>query len=359
MNSLQADVAQQPSTSEENETKTLPPIRLSFGLGLLILLLLIAILLPVFVDSTYYMSIFIQVLMMAFFTTAWGLVGQTGQLSFGHVAFIGVGAYTNTILWTQFGVNPWINLLFGGLAAVAFGAIIGIPSLRLRGVYFALVTLAFAFILQIFVNNTFEVGPLWLGASPGIQINLVDGGNAPYIFQFATKTPYYYIILIMLVGLITLSYIINKTRMGYYWTAIRDDPDAAEALGINVAKYRIRAFLLSCFLTGMGGVFYAQYLLSVDPRRVLDLGFSIEIVTLGVVGGWQSVFGPLLGSLVLTPIGELVRAEMYQVPQLFVILYGSILILFILFLPDGLNKPVMRLIRRIDRSLKRNGNRQG
>lgn len=318
------------------------------GIGFLILLLA-----PLVVNDTYYMGIFIQVLMMAYFATTWGIVSQTGQLSFGHVAFIGIGAYTATILHTQFGVNPWLNFFFGGLVAMLFGVVIGVPTLRLRGVYFALATLAFAFILQIFVRNTFEIGPIWLGASPGIQINLVNGGNAPEVFQFRGKYAYYYIIFAMLTGVLALSFILNKRRIGYYWMAIRDDPDAAEALGINVARYRIAAFLLSCFLTGMGGVFYAQYLLSVDPRRALDLSFSLEIVAIGIVGGWQAIFGPFLGAIVLAPIGELIRARMYTVPQLYVIVYGVIIVLFIMFLPNGLNQPITRLARRIDRLWRR------
>jgi branched-chain amino acid transport system permease protein len=238
--------------------------------------------------------------------------------------------------------------VIGGGIAVAAGAVIGFPTLRLRGVYFALATLAFAFILQIFVMNTFELGPLWIGATPGIHITLVQGGNAPAVFQFAGKVPYYFISLGMLLGILALNVYLNRSRTGYYWAAVRNDPDAAEALGINVAKNRIRAFLLSCFLTGLGGVFYAQYFLTVDPRRILDLGFSIEIALTGIVGGWQSVFGPFLGALVLTPIGELIRARMYTLPGLYLVIYGIILVCFILFLPQGLNYPIMKGLRWLE-----------
>lgn len=304
--------------------------------------------LPIIIRNPYYMNIVILVLLMGYLSTAWGMVGQTGQLSFGHVAFLGLAAYTSTILYEQFGVTPWVGGLAGAAIAVAAGAVIGFPTLRLRGVYFALATLAFAFILQIFIMNTFELGPIWIGATPGIHITLVHGGNAPEVFQFRGKIPYYFIALGMLIGILALNLYLNRSRMGYYWRAIRDDPDAAESLGINVAKYRIRAFLLSCFLTGLGGVFYAQYFLTVDPRRILDLGFSIEIAVIGIVGGWQSVFGPFFGAVILTPIGELIRARMYHLPGLYLVIYGFMLVMFMLFLPKGLNSPIMRGLRSLE-----------
>ena len=319
--------------------------RIPFGWVVIAFCVVILVIIPFLVKNPYYMNIIILILLNGYLSTAWGLVGQTGQLSFGHAAFLGLAAYASTILYEQFGITPYLGGLVGGGIAVIAGAIIGLPTLRLRGVYFALATLAFAFILKIFIMNTFEIGPIWIGASPGLHITLVRGGNAPGIFQFRGKTPYYYIVLFMLIAILALNFSINRNRMGYYWAAIRGDPDAAESLGINVAKYRMRAFLLSCFLTGIGGVFYAQYFLTVDPRRILDIGYSIEIALIGIVGGWQSVLGPFLGALVLTPIGELIRARLYTIPGLYLVIYGVILIMFIFFLPHGLNYPLMKAIK--------------
>ena len=333
--------------------------RFSVGLVIMIIFIVVMVIMPFVVKSPYYINIFILIFLFGYLSTAWGMVGQTGQLSFGHAALLGLGAYTSTILYEQFGVTPWVGGLAGGGIAVVAGMIIGFPTLRLRGVYFALATLAFAFILQIFVKNTFELGPLWIGATPGIHITLVNGGNAPAVFQFASKIPYYFIALGMLLGILGLNVKINRSRTGYYWSAIRNDFDAAEAIGINVSKYRIRAFLLSCFLTGLGGVFYAQYFLTIDPRRILDLGLSIEIALMGIVGGWQSAFGPFLGSLVLTPIGELVRARLYTIPGLYLVIYGAVLVCFILFLPQGLNSPVQRGIRWLNNKLGHNTNKYG
>jgi len=308
--------------------------------------LTVAAIIPLVVHNPYAIHIGILIFLYGYLATAWGLVGQSGQLSFGHAAFLGLGAYTSTILFNQAGVTPWLGMLAGGGIAMAAGAGIGYPTLRLRGVYFALATLAFAYSLQIFVRTTNWLGPIRIGAGPGLHVLLVNGGNAPSLFQFPSKEPYYYIALGMVAGIVALSYYLNRTRIGYYWAAIRGDPDAAESLGISVARYRIRAFLLSCFLTGLGGTFYAQYFLALDPRRVLGVSLSIEIALVGIVGGWQSVFGPLLGSLVLIPIGQLTRAQLgSSLPGLHLLIYGVILMLFIQFLPQGLNSPVMRGLR--------------
>lgn len=318
-----------------------------FRYGLAVLLIAVGLILPLFVHNPYYMSVLILIFMMSYLSTTWGIIGQTGQLSFGHSAFVGLGGYTSTILYTQLNVSPWFGMIAGGCVAVIFGIIIGIPTLRLRGVYFALATLAFASILQIVAKTTYQIGPIIIGASPGIQMNLVNGGDAPAMFQFQGKLGYYYVIFGMLVCVLFFSYMLNRARMGYYWTAIRNDEDAAESLGINVSRYRITGFLLSCFLTGIGGVFYAQYLLAVDPRTILGLGFSTEIAIMGIVGGWQSVFGPLIGSVVLVPISELLRARLSAIPQLTKIIYGLILVLFMLFLPKGINGLIVKGIKKL------------
>jgi len=319
------------------------------GLLIIIIALILAIAIPQVIYADHIINLGILIFLMGYLATTWGFVGQSGQLSFGHVAFLGLGAYTSTILYEQFGITPWVGMFVGAGIATLAGAVIGFPTLRLRGVYFALVTLASAYILQIFVMNTIWLGPLRLGASPGLHITLVNGGNAPSVFQFASRLPYYYIALGMLVGVVALSYYLNRTRFGYYWAAIRNDPDAAESIGINTGRYRVIAFLMSCFFTAFAGTFYAQYFLTLDPRRILGLGFSIEIALTGIVGGWQSVFGPLIGALVLTPIGQVMRARLATVASgLHLLTYGIVLMLFIEFLPKGLNNPIMRGLKWVE-----------
>jgi branched-chain amino acid transport system permease protein len=324
-----------------------------FGIVLAAVLIAAGLALPFVVRDPYFMSVVILCLMMGYLSSTWGIISQTGQLSFGHSAFVGLGGYTSTILYTQLNVTPWLGILAGGAVAVLFGLVIGLPTLRLRGVYFALATLAFASILQIVALTTLQIGPIMIGASPGIQINLVNSGDAPQVFQFRGKMGYYYVIFGMLCLVLLLSFILNRIRIGYYWRAIRNDEDAAESLGINVARYRILGFLLSCFLTGAGGVFYAQYLLAVDPRRILGLGFSTEIALMGIVGGWQSVFGPVIGSAVLVPISEFLRARLSAIPQMTTVIYGLMLVVFMVFLPQGINGLIVKAVKELSTQASR------
>jgi branched-chain amino acid transport system permease protein len=309
--------------------------------------LAIAIIIPLFLkNEPYYLHIFILAFIFAYLATAWGLVGQSGQLSFGHAIFVGLGGYTSTILFMDYGITPWIGMFGGVIIATLFGLIIGYPTLRLKGPYFALSTLAFSLILQTYVVNTPKLGPINLRGAMGLLLPLKDGGDAPAVFQFATKTPYYFIALGMMVGIVLLSYIINRTRIGFYLTAIRSDQDAAESLGINASKYRLLAFLLSCALTALGGTLWAQYFHYINPERGMALSLSIEIAIAGVVGGWQTVTGPMIGALVTIPISELLRAELGGgYAGLHTLIYGLILMAVILWLPNGLNPLVMRILK--------------
>jgi branched-chain amino acid transport system permease protein len=289
-------------------------------------------------DYPYYLHIFILIYLFAYLATAWGLVGQSGQLSFGHAVFLGLGGYTSTILFMDYGVTPWIGTFAGVVMAALFGLLIGYPTLRLRGPYFALATLAFGLILQTFVVNTATLGPIKLRGAMGLLLPLKNGGDAPAVFQFATKTPYYYIALGMMVAAVFLSYGLNLTRMGFYLMAIRSDQDAAESLGINAGRYRLLAFLLSCALTALGGTFWAQYFHYINPERGMALSLSIEIVLVGVVGGWQSVTGPMIGAMVIIPISELLRAHLGGgYAGLHTLIYGLVLMGVVLWLPKGVN----------------------
>ncbi len=299
-------------------------------------------------DDPYHVNIVIKMFIWAYLATAWGLVGQSGQLSFGHAAFLGMGAYATGILYGQFGVTPYLGMFVAVGVATLGGLIIGFPALRLKGVYFALATFAFAFIIQMVVRNALYIGPIYIGRGAFLSLPLADSGQCPAVFQFENKEPYYFVALAMLAGIVYLNHWFNRSRMGIYWKAIRGDQDAAASLGIDPAKYRLRAFLISCALTGLGGVFYMQYFRTINPARALDVSSSIQIALYGIVGGWQSVFGPMIGGFVMVPIDELLRLNLRAFPALSPILYGIILMLFILFMPKGINEPIMRGIRWLD-----------
>lgn len=303
---------------------------------------------PLLVQDLYFLHVFILVFYFAYLGTAWSLVGMAGQLSFGHAAFLGIGGYASTLLFVDLGVTPWLGMWVGAVTAAAVGVIIGYPTFRLRGPYFALTTIAMAEILRIYVETN-EVGPFGIKLRGAMGLLLPPRGDSPALFQFIGKEPYYYIALVMMAGAIAISYAINRTRLGYYLAAIRSDRDAAESLGISITRCNLIAMAISCFLTALGGTFYAQYFRYINPERGMGLTMSIEIVLVGVVGGWQTVLGPTIGSILLTPISEIIRAELGGTyAGLHLLLYGLVLMIVILFLPKGLNDPVIGVLRRIE-----------
>jgi branched-chain amino acid transport system permease protein len=305
------------------------------------------LLVPVFLHDPYYLHIFVLVFFFAYLGTAWSLVGMAGQLSLGHAAFLGIGGYTSTLMFMEWGVTPWLGMWAGAVGCAILGVIIGYPAFRLRGPYFALTSIAFAEILRIYVENT-EVAP------PGIPLRAAMGllvplkGHAPELFQFDGKEPYYYIAFGMMCTAVALSFLINRTRIGHYLAAIRSDQVAAESLGINSTRFKLTAMAISCFLVAVGGTFYAQYFRYINPERAMGISISIEIALVGIVGGWQTVLGPTIGSILLSPIGELVRAYFGGTyAGLHLVLYGLLLMMVILFLPNGLNDPLIRSIRNL------------
>ena len=317
----------------------------SLAIGVFLVLFLIV---PLVLHDPYLLHIFILVFHFAFLGTAWSLVSMAGQLSLGHAALMGIGGYTSTLLFMEMGVSPWIGMWVGAAACGIIGIVIGYPAFRLRGPYFALTSIAFAEILRIYVENT-EVGPFGIPLRAAMGLLVPLRGEAPAVFQFNSKVPYYYIALAMMCLAVGLSCLINRSRIGFYLTAIRSDQDAAEALGIDSTKYKLIAMAISCALTAIGGTFYAQYFRYINPERAMGLGISTEIALVGVVGGWQSVLGPTIGSILLSPTGELVRAYLGGTyAGLHLLLYGLLLMIVILFLPNGLNDPILRAFKKLE-----------
>ena len=308
--------------------------------------LLLLLLLPLVVEDEYYLHVLVGVLYFAYMASAWNIVcGYTGQLSLGHSALCGIGGYVSTLLFINAGLSPWIGMWIGAVCATVVGVLVGWPCFRLRGPYFALTTIAFAEILRIWTENTEEIFGLELRGAQGLMVPLK--GNAPALFQFDGKVPYYYIILAMLVAVMAVTWWMERSRMGFYLKAIRADQDAAEALGVNSTRYLLSAMAVSSFLTALGGSFYAQFFRYINPERNMGLDLSIELALMGIVGGQGTVLGPVLGAFLLTPAGEITRATLGgKFPGLHLVIYGLVLILAMLFLPKGLVDPIRRLFGR-------------
>ncbi|MGQ9653321.1 MAG: branched-chain amino acid ABC transporter permease, partial [Thermodesulfobacteriota bacterium] len=265
------------------------------------------------------------------------LGGYAGQFSFGHSLFFGLGAYTSSLLFVKAGITPWAGL-FGAMAvSIAVGLFIGFLSFRygLKGPFFALIMLAFAEICHM-VSKGWE----WVNGARGILIPLK--GNAPGLFQFLDKEPFYLILLWLVGASIFLVWRLEGTRTGLYLMALREDHDAAEALGVDTLGYQMRAMALSAGMTGLGGSIYAQYLLYIDPDSTFGVINSVEIMLRPIIGGPGTVLGPLLGSLVLTPLSEVTRLALQAYSGAYLMFYGAILVVVVIFLPDGLAGLVRR-----------------
>ncbi|HEY5208527.1 MAG TPA: branched-chain amino acid ABC transporter permease [Stellaceae bacterium] len=269
-----------------------------------ILLLIVLVLLlaaPWFVD-TYVLSVLIIVLYVAYMGQAWNIMmGFAGLLSIGHALYFGIGAYTGAVLYMNFGVSPWIGMIAGGLLAAVAGAIIGALGFRFRitGVYFALLTIAFAEFARILMDNF-----AYTGASGGFFIKLGD----PHAFDLwnlrGSPVMFYYLWLAFVIGALLLCRGLLSSRLGYFWLAIREDQEAAQALGINVFRYKMGAVVLSAALTAVGGVIYAFYNNNLFPATTFNVGRSVEMLLGATIGGVGTLMGPIVGAFILTPMGE-------------------------------------------------------
>lgn len=289
-----------------------------------LILLAVFSVLPLLGLSSYVMHILIFVIMWAVIGMAWNLLGgYCGQVSFGHAAFFGIGAYTSGILYSKLGVSAWWGMPLSLLVVTASSLVIGYIFLRLRGPFFALGTLAMGVILRVTAENltAFTEGDL------GIMIRERT---------WVEKIWYYYIILIMAACTFYLIKKVVESKLGYYFVAIREDQDAAESLGINTTYYKTVALCLSAVITGLAGAFYTNYMGYIDPKVVFAL-HDISIVTIMVVmvGGVATYWGPLVGSVIMVVLAEVIRS----IPKLGTAhhtLFGILLIVIIIFLPNGI-----------------------
>ncbi len=301
--------------------------------------------LPALVTTPFGMDVCVRVLLFAFIGVAWNLMGgYAKQLSLGHAAYFGLGAYTSTILLIRFGISPWIGLVAGGIVAMLASLPIGWLCFRLRGPYFAIATIATAQVLMLLFLK-FR-GFAW--GAEGTTIPFL--GNAPLMMQFSGKAPYYYIALALLaLGLLT-TYLIERSWMGYYLVAVGEDEDAAQAIGVNAPRIKRDIYLISAFLTALAGTFYVQYIYFIDPNTAFSFNVSVEAALVSIVGGIGTLWGPVLGTALLEPLSAFLQSWLgssHAGVQLTV--YALILMAVILWRPTGLMGLVSDAIRILRR----------
>jgi len=306
------------------------------GKALSLLLLAAFLLAPILADR-YLLSVLILVFYFAYLGQAWNLLmGFAGQLSLGHALYLGLGAYTATALWTLFGIGPWLGVFIAVPVAALAGMFIGWLGWRfsIEGVYFALLTIAFAEFTRIGFDHlqiTGAAGGLFLpvnGEAAGKWWNL---GGGPLL--------YYYLALALATAATILVARLRQSPLGYRWLAVREDPQAAQAAGINIFRARMMAMLISSGMTAVGGVFYGFYYRNLFPSQVFDIGRSIELILAPIIGGLGTVFGPIVGAIILTPLGVgltcLVQELGLNAPGTKAIFYGITLMIIISLQPNG------------------------
>ncbi len=303
-------------------------------LAAVVLVALLAV--PAFAGR-YALTVMILVFQFAFVGQAWNLMmGYAGQLSLGHALYIGLGAYVPALLWLQFGVSPVLGLFAGMAVAMLFAFAIGWLGFRfgIEGVYFALLTIAFAEVTRVAFDNakvTGGAGGLFLPVPPAGQASWLNLDGGPVFF--------YYLTLGLAVAATGLVAAVSRSRWGYIWRALRDDPQAAEALGVDLFRARLQAILLSAAMTSVAGVVMAFYQRNLFPSQSFDMARSLELILAPIVGGLGTVMGPVVGAALLTPAGEaligLVHRLGLDAPGSKAVAYGLLLMAIIWFKPDG------------------------
>jgi len=322
-------------------------MRLNISKNWIALLLAVSVGLPGVLADGYFLQSVTMVLFFAYLACSWNLMcGYVGQISFGHSVFCGIGGYVSVLLLTNVGLSPWIGMLVGGVAAAILAVIIGYPTMRLRGPYFALTTIAVAEVIRIWVENTDSAFGIQIKGAEGLSVPLL--GTNWSMFQFDSQIPYYYIMLGLLIIVVLMTWMMERSRLGACLKAIRGDRDAAESLGINPARYTLIAFAASAFMTAMAGSFYAQFIRFINPERNMGIELSIDMALMSIIGGQGTVAGPVIGALFLAPVSELTRVYLgSSLPGLHLVIYGLVLIVAVLYLPKGLLHPLRKLLHRM------------
>jgi branched-chain amino acid transport system permease protein len=342
---------QQPTTVKKPATSSGTPWRRH--LFVLLIITVIAAPLPLLTPDAQE-AVAVRVLIFALMAVGWNLMsGFGGMFNFGNAAFFGLGAYADAYLLVNHGMSPWIAMVIGAVIAAAFAALLGFLTFRYRvkGAYFALATFAFAEMLRLIAANSDLVN-----RAVGYNIPLLPE-QSWWMLQFdAGDARYYWIGLALLVLSLLVTIVYLRSRSGQYTIAIRDDEMAAQSLGINVLRYRLTTMALSAAISAIAGAFYAQYYLFVNPDLAFGSAQSIQSILPAVVGGVGTLWGPVIGALVLGPLSD-VTATLLRTPPDFlsflagrngldIILYAILLIVIMLLMPKGIYGTIRDRIRR-------------
>lgn len=288
--------------------------------------------------SGYLLSVAVLILYFAYTGQAWNvMMGFAGQLSLGHSLYVGIAAYAAAALYVHFGIGPWIGLWLAIALCVGVGAVIGFLAFRfgIGGVYFALLTIAFAEFTRIGFDH-FQ----WVGASGGFFLPVAQRETNDLLNLRGSPVMFYYVMLALAAGAFALCAWLLRSRAGYYWQAIREDEEAAQALGIHTFRWKMLAVMISSAMTALAGVFFAFYYNNLFPEQIFHISRSIEMILGPIIGGVGTLFGPILGAAVLTVLADGISDVLaklgVELPGVKQVFYGLVLLLVIMFRPHGL-----------------------
>ena len=313
--------------------------------GLIVLAALLAFLVafPMFASS-YLLAVGFLVLYFAYVGQAWNIMmGFAGQLSLGHSLYVGLGAYAAAALYVHFGLSPWIGLAAAVALCALAGAVIGLLAFRfgVAGVYFAILTIAFAEFARIGFDHF-----AWVRGSSGLFLPVANYASNDLWNLRGSTTMFYYLMLALTAGAFVLCNALLRSRIGYYWLAIRESPEAAQALGVNLFRYKMVAVVISSAMTAVAGVVFAFYYNNLFPEQIFHISRSIELILGPIIGGIGTLAGPLIGALLITGLAEGMRELMLQlgidVPGVKQVFYGICLLLVVMFLPEGVWPPLAK-----------------
>ena len=302
--------------------------------------------LPLFAGN-YALSVVTLILYFAYTGQAWNvMMGFAGQLSLGHALYVGVGAYAAGGLFFHYGVGPWAGLWLAIALCAALGLAIGFLAFRfgISGVYFALLTIAFAEFTRIGFDHLD-----WLGGPGGMFLRVAQRDTWDILNFRGPPVMYYYAMLVLTVFAFLVCGCLLRTKVGYYWQAIRENEEAAQALGINTFRWKMLAVAISAAMTAVSGVFFAFYYNNLFPEQIFNISRSIEIILGPIIGGLGTLFGPILGAAVLTllsdGITELLAALGWEIPGVKQVFYGVVLLVVVMFLPHGIWPALARRLK--------------
>ena len=316
------------------------------GLAMLAALLALLLAFPYFA-SGYLLALGFLILYFAYVGQAWNIMmGFAGQLSLGHSLYVGLGAYAAAALYVHFGLSPWIGLGASILVCALAGAVIGFLAFRfgVGGVYFAILTIAFAEFARIGFDHF-----TWVRGSSGLFLPVSNYRENDLWNLRGSPVMFYYLMLALTAGAFVLCHALLRSRVGYYWLAIRESPEAAQALGVNVFRYKMVAVVLSAAMTSLGGVVFAFYYNNLFPEQIFHISRSIEMILGPIIGGIGTLVGPLVGAFLLTALaegmGELMLLLGVDVPGIKQVFYGICLLVVVMFLPDGVWPAIARKLK--------------